>query len=281
MTGAVLTLLIDRLTPHSIGVMFGLAPTWYLGAACLLTIPNILTQVAKWRYVLRLADPAISSQTAYRSLVVGFPLGFVTPGRLGEIGRALFVKQLRQVTTFKLVILDKVSNMLIVVGAGLFAIQTHPGLHLAAVVKWGAVAGLAAVSGFLLYTCLSNGFSARLARGLQVRQVSKSQMLTVTLFSTLFFCIYLTQLVCLVNHFGDTDILPAVKAAAAVFLTKTALPIGFADLGIREGAAVFFFGKIEVVASAAFAAALWLFCLNVALPALLGLPILIKTKREL
>jgi len=84
-----------------------------------------------------------------------------------------------------------------------------------------------------------------------------------------------------VLNFDTVNLFEASKAAASMFLAKTILPISFSDLGIREGAAVYFFGKIDVSAAAALNASLLLFLFNIAVPAIAGLPILLKTKRSL
>ena len=60
-------------------------------------------------------------------------------------------------------------------------------------------------------------------------------------------------------------------ATTSTILTKTLLPISLADLGIREGAAVFFFSKLQVGKVAAFNGSLLLFAVNVLLPTFLGL----------
>ncbi len=56
----------------------------YLGVAFLMIIPNILVQVRKWQYILKLANSSVSFATAFKSLLVGYPLGFVAYPRPGR-----------------------------------------------------------------------------------------------------------------------------------------------------------------------------------------------------
>ena len=64
---------------------------------------------------------------------------------------------------------------------------------------------------------------------------------------------------------------------ALVFFAKSAIPqVTLGDLGVREGAAVFFLGAYGVEAGAAFDAALALFAMNLLLPAVVGAPLLVR-----
>ena len=50
------------------------------------------------------------------------------------------------------------------------------------------------------------------------------------------------------------------------------------DLGIREGAAVYFLGQLGYAEAAAFNAAFLLFCINLLVPAVVGLPFVFRLK---
>lgn len=277
-----LFLLLRSVPPAQIAVVLTSAPSPFLLAAFALTVPNLLVQVWKWHYILRLAHRDISLGTAYTSLIVGFPLGFVTPGRLGEIGRAFYVKNVSPVKTFKLVIFDKVSNLAVTVLAGATGLLAFDELHLALPAKSVLLAGLLIISALVLHaSVLSPQLRIKLGRLLRIQDLGKRNMAMVLAFSLLFYGVYLMQFLLLVRHFGATSLWAAAGAATVVFLSKSLLPIGFADLGVREGAAVFFLGQIGVTAAASFNAAFCLFIFNVACPTLLGLPILLRTKREL
>ncbi len=254
----------------------------HLLLAAVLVIPNLLVQICKWRYVLRLASPDIDWQTSYRSLLVGFPLGFVTPGRLGEIGRAFYVPQVHQLKTLRLFVFDKTTNLIVVLLCGLLTLLLFKdldlGLALKIVISLSALGILAVV---LYASVMSSKISFVVGKLLRVHTLERKNLAVVLGLSLLFFAIYLGQLLLLVSHFSDYETMSGLAAAISALFAKTLLPIGFADLGIREGAVVFFFAKINVSNAAALNSGLALFLLNVGAPTLFGLPILLKTRREL
>jgi hypothetical protein len=73
--------------------------------------------------------------------------------------------------------------------------------------------------------------------------------------------------------------LPVMMGVALVFFAKSAIPsFTLGDLGIREGAAVFFLGALGVAAAAALEASLVLFGINLLIPALVGLPLVLRLR---
>jgi len=254
----------------------------YLFAAASLLGLNLLAQAGKWWYLLRIAQTGISAKTAWRSLIVGFPLGFVTPGRLGEIGRALYVPELSQSRTFALLVIDKVATALITLTVGLTGLLMLPGLGFGSNLRGAFAVCLALLLGFILFAVSRPRIAGLCQRFSRTDAFTPRHVSGALLWSLLFYATFLGQLVLLVHALGHTGrVLDSAQAAACVFLVKTVLPFAFGDLGIREGAAVFFFGKNGVPAAAALQASLLLFVINVGLPALLGLPVLLRTRREL
>ena len=68
---------------------------------------------------------------------------------------------------------------------------------------------------------------------------------------------------------------------ALVFFAKSAIPqVTLGDLGVREGAAVFFLGAYGVAPAAALDASLALFALNLVLPSLAGVPLLLRLRLQ-
>lgn len=253
----------------------------YLSIAFLIIIPNILVQVWKWHTILKLANPSVSFAAAFKSLLVGYPLGFVTPGRLGEIGRAFYIKEISSDKTFRLFILDKLTNLLITLLFGSIGILFLFRTHLTATIKASILVLLSAVIALLLYSIIITSLVSLIGRLTKVTHYNRKNHLILLAFSTLFYSVFLAQYLFLVLNFDTVHLFSASEAAASVFLAKTLLPFSFGDLGIREGTAVFFFGEIGVSAAAALNASLLLFLFNVVIPAIIGLPILLKTKRNL
>lgn len=230
-------------------------------------------------YLLKLANPKISWQTACRSLIVGFPLAFVTPGRLGEIGRALYVKELTQSKTFTLVVVDKITNLIIILLAGLIGVITFKALSLSVGSLVALMVALTLLASFVIWSILSQEAARACRRFTRMDRFRRRHLCALYGFSGLFYIVYFTQFALLILGFATVHWVELFNAEASVFLVKTVLPIAFGDLGIREGASVFFMQKIGVAAASAFSAALLLYLLNLAFPAVLGLPVLVKTRR--
>ncbi|MFQ5864286.1 MAG: lysylphosphatidylglycerol synthase transmembrane domain-containing protein [bacterium] len=249
----------------------------YLILALLLVIPNMLIQLLKWHYLLKLANPETPFTSAFNSLLAGYPLGLVTPARLGEFGRAFFVKELHRIKTLKLVMIDKITNLFIIILfglAGLLCLTQNTQVSNHKLILYPVFLILAVIlfspSLFsLIHKMIFRPFNETSTFGGQ-------QYVMLIVFSILFYSIFLTQFICLVLSFENVNPFVAADGAASVFLVKTLLPISFGDLGIREGASVFFFDKIGLTAPQAFNASILLFLINVGIPSLLGLWILLK-----
>jgi uncharacterized membrane protein YbhN (UPF0104 family) len=242
----------------------------YLAAAAALLIPNLGVQWVKWHYLLTRVDSALPRRDSLKSLLAGFPLGMMTPGQLGEIGRGWMIYHIPKKTTLTLAVIDKASNLIVSVAFGLVAIlfSRTAGWERLSLSAVFLIAGAAAIF----------KFSAAPA-ALQHTGLNAKNYLWVFFYSALFYFIFMLQLLVLILSFQSFNFLEGLTAAAGAFLVKTLLPISFGDLGIREGAAVFFFSKISVSAAAAFNAAILLFVINVAGPTLIGLYVLFEKSK--
>jgi len=69
-------------------------------------------------------------------------------------------------------------------------------------------------------------------------------------------------------------------ASVMVYFTKTLIPaITLGEIGIREGAAIYFFGLFGCSEAVAFNSSMLLFIFNLLLPSLIGLYLLLRLKR--
>jgi uncharacterized membrane protein YbhN (UPF0104 family) len=272
----VLFFLIRKIRASTLIAVFKTIQWEYFIPSVLLLIPNILVQALKWHYLLKLSRPSISCYRAFASLLAGYPLGFATPGRLGEIGRALLVKEIHKNTTLRLVILDKISNALVTILFGLVGLgwltQEYLLLNLQPLVKLS----LFLLMGSLILLFVFPTILRKIAGRTKMFSFGRKQFSLVLLGAIGFYAVFLTQFLLLILSFGAANPISAAGAAADVFLFKTILPISIADLGIREGASIFFLKTIGVSAASAFNASLLLFLINLGLPTLVGLWFLLK-----
>jgi len=255
---------------------------WFgLALATILLLPNLLTQLAKWLHLLRLAEQKTPLKSAWRSLIIGYPLGFVTPGRLGEISRAFFIKEVPTKNAVSLFIIDKVATSCMTIGFGCCALLLMPKLHFPTWISAALIITPTSIALLIATSTLWPNFYARLTPLAAGSFLRRTQIGLIWLWSLAFYATFTLQLILLVATFSGRLTSAFLLAAPATFFIKTVLPIAFGDLGIRESAAVFFFGQIEIPEAVAFNASLTLYLINVVIPTLAGLPTLLKTRKIL
>jgi hypothetical protein len=100
--------------------------------------------------------------------------------------------------------------------------------------------------------------------------------------SILFHSCYIIQYTILVAAFsGNYNFINYLWAGNLMMFSKSLIPpIFISDIGIREGASIFFLNQFGESASVAFNASIFLFLINVLLPALSGLILLIKKNND-
>ena len=93
-----------------------------------------------------------------------------------------------------------------------------------------------------------------------------------------FFLTFTVQLYLLVSAFEPISPVHSFAASSSAMFVKTLLPISLGDLGIRESAAVYFFGLFGIKRASAFNASFILFSINILMPSLVGLFILLRNR---
>ncbi len=216
-----------------------------------IALVGIGVQWIKWQLLLRPQIPEANGRDALYSLLGGAALGLVTPSRLGELGRGVFLGRSRTKAAL-LTAVDKVSSATVTLGLGAAA----------AWVLWPHLRGflllLVCILGALLYW----GWCRRRAGGPIAWPL-------IAGLSVLFNGVFMAQFLYLVSAGVGTDA-AVVLAVPVVFALKTLLPLGFLDLGVREAAAVLVFSSLGLEPQPAFVASLLIFACNVCLPAGLG-----------
>lgn len=223
--------------------------TVLLGGA--IALVGIGVQWMKWQLLLQNQLPEVNRRDALYSLLGGAALGLVTPGRLGELGRGVFLGRGRAKAAL-LTAVDKLSSAAVTLGLGATA----------AWFLWPQLRGL-----LLVLFCI---FGALLYWGWHRRKTSGPVAWgRITGLSVLFNMVFMAQFFYLVsaNMAADSAV---VLAVPVVFALKTLLPLGFLDLGVREAAAILVFGSLGLEPQPAFVASILIFVFNVCLPAGLG-----------
>ena len=263
----------------------------FVAFAIILMIVNIYIQYKKWLYILHLYYPDVSKKQALGSILVGFTLGLMTPGRLGELGRGLFLQNLNKLHVTGLTFIDKMFNNLAIFFAGCLAFYymlKYPyNLSIYVLVPYSVIVFVVWV---LLFQLLTHPekiylfFKTRFEKSSRLSKVKdffesleklhKKQVGIIFSYSVLFYFVIFLQLLLLVEAFTDYSILPTFAAIVAAMFSKTLLPISIGDLGIREGAAIYFLNQVGVLKLHAFNGALLLFSINILLPSILGITLI-------
>lgn len=284
-------LLIKRVQTEEIISAFGTARIFLIILALFLLIPNIYLQFFKWRYLVRMLKPSVANREILQSLFAGFTFGFITPGRLGEFGRAFFIKDCSWVKLLGVSAIDKLFSLSIVVFWGAIGLIFFIGrqLYFYTLIPMIVfiIIALLVIYYILLHPSVIKSFLYSINIILPFREkikllmssldnFHKPQAFRLLFLNFGFFCVFLIQFCLLTSAFEPTNFLKIFLALSAVMLVKSMLPISIGDLGIRESAAVFFLGKIGLAESTAFNASILLFLINLVIPSIIGLVLVLK-----
>ncbi len=258
----------------------------YISLGFLLLIPNLLAQFLKWRYLLNGHFENMNNALVMKSLLFGATLGFVTPGNMGELGRGLYFKDHNKFVVTGLNILDKIFGMILFISIGLVAfniiIETRLlfSSSITLIVHLISFLSLLFIWIFVIHPHIFNRVLNRIGRRFSsekiqlifsgLRTLSLSKTVVLFLMNTIWFFIILLQYHIIINAFAPVSFPVSFLAVGATLFTKIMLPISLGDLGVREGAAVFYFSLFMVPASAAFYTSFIIFLINFCCPALMG-----------
>lgn len=260
----------------------------------LLLIPNVYLQYFKWRMVL---DQLIGEQQrkkTLKSLFLGFSAAVFTPARTGEyIGRGIAFKDKSLSKIILATFIDKIFVVFITFFAGVLSLyilmSKFPQIY---ILPYKAFLFIASI--VFLFTAIMIFFQYKRKKSKKatifgsvwiqkveekianLKKLDQKFITKIVLVSALFFFCYLLQFVILLSAFSlRIDFINYFLAAASIMFIKSILsPISFGELGVREGAAMYFFTRIGETPSAALSASLMLFFINIIIPSLIGLVLL-------
>lgn len=269
----------------------GLSPAALAGALALL-VPNLGLQYLRWAWLVRSRRPDAPSGLVWRSLLGGMALGTLTPGRVGEHGRAAWFAGDRT-ELVALSLLDKLASAGVTGLAGAAGLLWLPTwdlsifgdfapLVLGALAAYGAAVLGWSLAGLALLLAPGRitgwfrrlpglGRSARLERVQKAMQlIDRGTRLKLLLAAAGFTTTFLAQFVLLVRGLGFHSQWDWAAAAGTMFL-KSLFPISLGDIGVRELFAANLFESLGARPETAVAAAFLLFGINLLLPSLAGL----------
>jgi uncharacterized membrane protein YbhN (UPF0104 family) len=252
----------------------------------------------RWRFLLRqVGQFRFTGKEILRSLFAGSALGLFTPGRIGELGRGVFFPPSYFWSVSGLTLAEKLYAHMVTIVLGIlaflyfgFAALQLPALPFIALLL--ILLGLSIT--FLWRPTVLRRFYYFLHRRLGVRlglnlwpAVRALRLLDRPRGAVLFGLSLLINLLAfgefflLLTAFEKTALLPAFVAFEAAYFAVTFVPVSMANIGIREGFRIFFYGLIGATAAAVLNASLLMFALNMLLPAAIGMTILPDYRQQL
>ncbi len=267
---------------------FKQADLFYIFLGLVLLIPNIWIQGAKWLILIRIEKPEATFWESVKSILIGFPVGLLTPGRSGDLVRALALDVPEKLKMLGWAVLDKAYSQAPVIIFGLFGFLYYLAkytetvyyviipLGIMFVIISVLITAFALMPQALRSVCYAVSvvlpYRDRVKSAINhLDQLKQKKAGKLYIYSILFYFIYIVQFLLLARAFDTVPLIKGMAAAICMNLTKSLLPFSLGDLGIREGASIYFFTNMGMSEITALNASLLLFSINVLLPSLLGL----------
>jgi uncharacterized membrane protein YbhN (UPF0104 family) len=249
-------------------------------------------EAKKWQLLARKVEK-ISFFHAFQGILTGLTLGLITPHTLGDYaGRIWQLEGENRHYAIASIWLGRLSQLYITLLAGSTALigflyDTSPGRP----VTWFIIlsAGIHGIFVFLLF--FRKWLIKKLNRLSVATQFSRyfgvltnystAEIISLLLYAALRYMVFSFQFYLILMVFGiSLDPLIMLTGIALVFLSKSIVPTFsfLADLGIRETAALYFFGIYGAGAAQIVAASLSLWLINILIPALFGSLLVFKLK---
>jgi len=287
--------LVVNIKPKEIYSAVQTANLTFVAFAFLLTFLNVFLQYYKWKLTVNLILQENNNSKIWTSMFYGFSAGIFTPARVGEyFGRAIAFKNksLLQVTLATMI--DKFFPFLIITFAGSIAgiLFIHFHYHVSFYLTLGIFITVFTLFYFLILLMFNDSFwdnilFTKLRRSIKfhplfykvkiLRKLDKKYAIKMFLLSAAFYLCFIIQYALLVSAFSNhNNFAEYLWAGNLIMFAKTIIPISLGDLGVREGASVYFIMQIGESASVAFNASIFLFFINVLIPSFIGLLLLLK-----
>ena len=259
----------------------------YFVIALLFFLTALFFNVYKWRYIV-LKNAKVSNYEIISSIFGGYTFSLITPGRLGEMGRFLFIRDIdyREVISFTVV--DKSFNITINSLLGLIVFILFP-------INYPIYVKLLLITITLIFFFLLNVyiFAPRYLYSILIKlkflrkgktknylkilkKSDKKSNFQIFILSLLTYIFFLFEFIFLSMSLKLDTFFIALKGFMVSLFLKTMIPISIAEWGVKEISLMEYY-KIEGVSSEiALGTAFILYILNIILPSLVGLFFILK-----
>lgn len=252
-------------------------------------------EAKKWQLLAQKLEP-ISYLRAYRAVMVGLTLGFITPNRLGDYaGRVLELKSKQRLEAIGAIFIGRFCQLVATVIVGSVGL-----LYFIVSFFWAAYPGvsvsiifllLALVTATLLFLYNAQAMVAVIAAIKPLKKLvhfvaimanySSAEISRLLLLSLGRYAVFLLQFIFLLILFDvKLSALQYVCGVAGTFFIKSIVPSVslLSDLGVRELSAMYLFGLLGQERLQVLSASLSLWLLNIAMPSLIGLYFVLRLR---
>ncbi|MDP4172611.1 MAG: lysylphosphatidylglycerol synthase transmembrane domain-containing protein [Bacteroidota bacterium] len=268
--------------------------------AVILVFPNIFLQFLKWKLICKASLQLNENKNIWLSLFYGFSGGIATPFRLGEyLGRSMAFEDKGIAEVSAATLIDKLFVLITVTFVGAFStvsfLQSYYSMKLPIAILLD-IAIVLFYLGLLYFSkkdeIFENKLFSKLASINYIKDFFKSLLsfrklgrnnFIILSATTLVLCfVYIFQFAVLAEAYSNQDkLMMCFWAGILVMFFKTIIPpITLGELGIREGASVFFLTKMGLNSAAALNASLTLFSINILIPSLIGFFLVISKRSK-
>ena len=288
--------LVSYVDPEKIIETFKKADYKYLSIAILLLPLNLYFQFTKWKILCKKYFKINDNRSIWVSLFYGISGGIFTPMKSGEyFARALPLKGIKVVDVVIATAVDKLIPIffVVIIGGIFFIIFLKGLLHYSAIVTITLIiVYLTALLIPLIFLFSDFIISVKLRAKLKgikilskmiekisfIRSMDKSTFTKLILISFLYHLTFTVQMTLLLSAFnGELDFVKFFFAANLIIFTQIVIPpIALGELGVREGAAVYYLQSLGYSSAIGFNAALSLFTINLLIPSIVGLFLLFR-----
>jgi uncharacterized protein (TIRG00374 family) len=257
---------------------------------------NIFLQFYKWKITCNYLLEEKSNKKIFLSLFYGFSGGIFTPARIGEyFGRAAALKDKPLLKVAVATFIDKVFVLMAIAAFGSMSgiLFLHYYYNVTMYITCSLFILLFVLFYMAYFLILDQRFWNKIIFN-RIRRLNKLKKLfnnllilkeldryyavQMLVISIIFYVCFIFQYALLAAAFsGHTYFIHYIWAGNLVVFAKTIIPpVSLGELGIREGASVFFLQKFGETAGAGFNASIFLFIINILIPSVTGLFLLLR-----
>jgi hypothetical protein len=257
--------------------------------AVALGVGGIMLQVVRWKMVLRSMGFHGAGNAALKSMLWGSFLAFITPGRLGEMFRALGIDPSRKAESVVAVAVDRYFALLVTLATGFLAGCAFTPVRWRYSLMFSLLTAILLVSYSLIRRGkiplrLKGGFDLKVTGALFPRLLSR-ETLSIHLISVLTHVALLLQTAVLLGMFGVPSIAAGLMVAAQAYALMIFLPFFIANAGLREYSFSLFLQQHHATAAAvagihpaALGVSAVILFINIIMPAAGGLAWMVGTR---